>query len=78
MPLIVKFIFNLYITSVSYAVIASAISAVSKYHITDKNTYLTVGKHTQVTHTMESFWELRPPLPKYQNKNVVQIVLRFI
>ena len=46
MPFIVKFIFPLFKIGVSYVVMASAIATISKYHITDRDSSINVGRHT--------------------------------
>ena len=46
---IVKFIHHKYVTGVSHAVMTSAIAAVSKYHIPDKDSSVNVGRHPLVT-----------------------------
>ena len=63
---------------VPHALMASAIAAVSKYHIPDRDSGVTIGRHPLVYSTKKAFWQLRPPLPKYQGTYDMKIVLRFI
>ena len=52
MPVIVKFICHLYDSEVSWSVVLTSISAISKYHVVDKFT----GTKTSNTQIM---WDLR-------------------
>lgn len=61
----VKFISYMYNTGVSNSMVGITISAISKYHITDRYTSLTVGKDPLVERAKKAFWQLKPPLPKY-------------
>ena len=47
LPLIVRFICNLYESGVSWSVVLKAISAISKYHIVDRNTGTFPGYNCQ-------------------------------
>ena len=78
LPLIVKFIRNLYETGVSSSVVGTAVSAISKYHIVDSNTGLTIGNHPLVTTAKKAFWQLKPPIPRYHGTYDINIVLRYI
>ena len=78
LPLIVKFIRNLYEREKSAAVVGTAMSAISKYHIIDASTGLSIGKHPLVTTAKKAFWQLRPPIPRYRGTYDVTIVLRYI
>ena len=53
-------------------------SAISKYHIIDASTGLSIGKHPLVTTAKKAFWQLRPPIPRYRGTYDVTIVLRYI
>ena len=55
MPFIIKFIFLLFKIGVSYVVMASAIATISKYHITDRDSSINVGRHTLVTTAQKIF-----------------------
>ena len=59
---IMKFICLVYNTRVSHAMTASAIAAISKYHIPDKDSGVNVGRHPLVTTAKKAFWQ-QPPLP---------------
>ena len=78
LPLIVKFICHLYVSEVSWSVVLTAILAISKYHIVDKNTGTPIGQHPLVTTAKKAFWQLRPPIPRYHGTYNVTIVLRLI
>ena len=55
LPLIIKFIWHLYESGVSSSVVGTAVSAISKYHIVDVNTGLTMGQHSFCVYCQESF-----------------------
>ena len=78
MPLIVKFIHHLHVSKVSWSVALTAISAISKYHIVDKNSGNLVGQHPLVSIAKKAFWQLSPPIPRYHGTYDVTIILRFI
>ena len=78
LPFIVKFICQKFESGVSHAVMASAITTVSKYHIPDKDSGVNVGRHPLVSTAKKAFWQLRLPLPKYHGTYHMKIVLRFI
>ena len=59
-------------------VVLTVISAISKYHIVDKNTGNTIGQHPLVDTAKRAFWQLRPPIPRYHGTYDVTIILRFI
>ena len=48
-PLIVKFICHLFESDVSWSVVLTACSAISKYHVVDKNSGTPIGQHPLVT-----------------------------
>ena len=77
-PLIVKFICHLFEVKVSCSVVNTAISAISKYHVVDKDTGTPVGQHSLVTMAKKAFWQQRPPIPKYHATYDVSVVLRYI
>ena len=78
MPLIVKFICHLYNSDVSWSVVMTALLAISKYHIIDKNTGNTIGQHPLVITAKKAFWQLKPPIPRYHGTYDISIILRFI
>ena len=78
MPLIVKFIHHLFEEKVSCSVVIMAVSAISKYHVVDKNTGTPVGQHSLVAMAKKAFWQQRPPIPKYHATYDISIILRYI
>ena len=48
-----------------------AISAISKYHIVDKNTGNSVGQHPLVNTAKKAFWQLRPPIPRCMEPTIL-------
>ena len=78
MPLIVKFIRHLLETKVTYFVVSMAISAISKYHVLDKDTGIPVGQHSLVIMAKKAFWQQKPPIPRYHATYDVSVVLRYI
>ena len=78
MPLIVKFIFHLLETKVSYSVVSTAISAISKYHVVDKDTGIPVGQYSLVIMAIKTFWQQKPPIPRYHVTYDVSVILRYI
>ena len=56
----------------------TAISAITKYHIVDKNTGNSMGQHPLVSTANRAFWQLRPPIPRYHGTYDINIKLRFI
>ena len=48
-----------------YEVMASYIAAVSKYHITDRDSWINLGRHLLVVAAKKAFMQQRPPLPRY-------------
>ena len=78
LPLVVKFVCHLYNSGISWSVVRTAISAVSKYHIIDANIGNTIGKHPLVTTAKKAFWQLKPLIPRYHGTYNINIVLRFI
>ena len=55
-----------------------AVSAISKYHIVDKDTGIPMGQHSVVSMAKKSFWQQRPPIPRYRATYDVSIILRHI
>ena len=78
MPLIVKFICHLFEAKVSCSIVMMAFSAISKYHLVDKNTETRVGQHSLVAMAKKAFWQQRPPIPRYHATYNIFIVLRYI
>ena len=56
MPLIVKFIRDLFETKVFCSVVCMAVSAISKYHVVDKDTGIPEGQHSLVAMAKKTFW----------------------
>ncbi len=77
LPLILKFIRHLFEANVSWSMVLTAISAISKYHVVDKNTGTPVGQHSLVTMAKKAFWQQRPPIPKYHATYKVSVILRY-
>ena len=75
-PLIVNC--HLFEANVSWSVVLMAISAISKYHVVDKNTGTPIGQHSLVSMAKKAFWQQRPPIPRYHGTYDVTIILRFI
>ena len=65
-------------TGVSHAMIVSAIAAVRKYQILDKDSGVNIGRHPLVTTAKKALWQQRPPLPKYHSTYDVEIITRLI
>ena len=76
--MIVKFIHHLYNSDVLWSVVMTAILAISKYHIIDKNTGNTIGQHPLVITAKKAFWQLKPLIPRYHGTYDISIILRFI
>ena len=53
-------------------------SAISKYHIVDKDTDLPIGQHSLVSIAKKAFWQQGPPLPKHCGNYDVRIILKLI
>ena len=77
-PLIVKFICHLFEAKVSCSVVMTALSAISKYHVVEKNTRTHVGQHSLVAMAKKAFWQQTPPIPKYHATYNISVVLRYI
>ena len=77
-PLIVKFICHQFEANVSLSVVLTAVSAISKYHVVDKDTGTPIGQHSLVSMAKKAFWQQRPPIPRYHGTYNVTIVLKFI
>ena len=76
--LIIKLICHLYNSRVLYAVMAYTIAAVSKYHITDRDSGINMGRHPKDAAAKKAFWQQRPLLPRYHGTYDIRIILRFI
>ena len=55
-PFIVKSIGHMLQSGVSHTVMASAIVAVIKYHIPDRDSGVNIGRHPLVFSAKEAFW----------------------
>ena len=73
-----KFIRHLFEAKISWSVVLTAISAISKYHVVDKNTGTPIGQHSLVSMAKKAFWQQRPPIPRYHGTYDVTIIMRFI
>ena len=62
----------------SWTVVLMAISAISKYHVTDKDTGIPVGQHSLVVTAKKAFWQLKPPIPRYHATYDISVILRYI
>ena len=62
LPLIVKFIRNLYEKGKSVLMVKNSLSAISKYHIVDASTGLTIGKHPLVSTAKKAIMTSDSPL----------------
>ncbi len=71
LPLIVKFVRHLFNSCVSCSVVRTAILAISEYHIIDAKTENTIGQYPLDTIAMKAFWQLKPPLPRYQGPMIL-------
>ena len=78
MPLIVKFICHLFEMKVSCSVVSTAVSAISKYHVVDKDTGIPIGQHSLVIMAKKAFWQQKPPIPRYHATYNTSVVLRCI
>ena len=78
MPLIVKFIHHLFESKFSCSVVKMAMSAISKYHIVDKENSNTIGQHSLVSMAKKAFWQQTPPIPRYCATYDVSVMLRHI
>ena len=56
----------------------TAVSAISKYHIVDKDTGIPIGQHSLVSMAKKAFWQQRPPIPRYCATYDVSVILRQI
>ena len=73
-----KYIHHIFETGIFSAMIASAIAAVSKYYIPDKDSGVNVGRYPLVTTAKKKvFWQQRHPLPKYYGTYHMTIILKF-
>ena len=78
MTLIVKFICHLFESKVSNSVVSTAVSAISKYHVVEKDTGTPVGQHSLVIMAKKAFWQQKPPIPRYHATYDVSVILRYI
>ena len=78
MSLIVKFIRHVYESKFSFSVVSMAVSAISKYHIVDKDSGIPIGQHSLVSMAKKAFWQQRPPIPRYRATYDVSVILRHI
>ena len=51
-------------------------SAISKYHVVDKDTGIPIGQHSLVSIAKKAFWQQRPLIPKYRMTYDTTVVLR--
>ena len=56
----------------------TAVSAISKYHVVDKDTGIPIGQHSLVSMAKKAFWQQRPPIPRYHATYNISVVLRHI
>ena len=77
-PLIVKYICNLFESKYSFSVVNTFCSAISKYHVVDKDTGIPIGQHSLVSMAKKAFWQQRPPIPRYCATYDVTVILRHI
>lgn len=68
----------MYDTGVSHEVMSIEVTSVSKYHITDKNCEINVGKHPLVTTAKKASWQMIYPLPRYCGTYDIKNIPRFI
>ena len=54
-PLIVKFIHHLFKSKFSFSMVNMAVSAISKYHVVDKDTGIPIGQHSLVFMAKKAF-----------------------
>ena len=78
MPLIVKYIYNLFRLKYSFSIVNTVCSAISKYHVVNKDTSIPIGQHSLVSMAKKAFWQKRPPMPRYPATYDVTVVLRHI
>ena len=74
---IVKYIRHRFEEGVSYSTMNVAKSVISKFHCFLPGN-IPVGSDQLVQKAMNSFFKLRPPLPKYRNTFDVTIVMRYV
>ena len=55
-----------------------AVSAISKYHVVDKDTGIPVGQHSLVIMAKKAFWQQKPPIPRYHATYDTSVILRYI
>ena len=78
LPFFVTFIYHMFKSRVSHAVMAAAIAAIRKYHILDQDSGLNLRRHPLVSSAKKSFLQLRPRLSKYHGTYEMKIVVRLI
>ena len=76
--LIIKFICHLFESKFSFSIVNTAVSAISKYHVVDKDTGIPIGQHSLVSMAKKAFWQQRPPIPRYCATYDVSVILRHI
>merc|ERR1712240_600082 len=76
--LIVKYIRNLLESKYSISMVNTVCSAISKYHIVDKDTGIPIGQHSLVSIAKKAFWQQRPPIPRYCGTCDVAVILKHI
>ena len=76
--LIVKFIRHLFESKFSCSVVNTAVSAISKYHVVDKDTSIPIGQHSLGFMAKNVFWQQRLPFPTYRATYDFSVILRHI
>ena len=74
---IVKFIKQMFMAGHQYRTMNVAVSAISKFHVR-LSSGLTIAYLPLVQQAKKSFWQLRPPIPKYQTTYDACRVLKYI
>ena len=77
-PLIVKYIYNLFEAKYIFSVVNTVFSAISKYYRLDKDTSIPIGQHSLVSIAKKAFWQQRPPIPRYCGTYDVTVILKHI
>ena len=78
MSLILRFIRHLFESKYSFSMVSMAVSAISKYHVVDKDSGTPIGQHSLVSMAKKAFWQQRPPIPRYCATYDVTVILRHI
>ncbi len=58
--------------------VCTAVSAISKYHVVDKDSGTPIGQHSLVSMAKKAFWQQRPPIPRYRATYNITVILRHI